>query len=161
MTHKFYLPRLFRNEHETIGIFSTAGRIICHSLEDEKRTVKVFGETRIPAGTYEVKLRTEGSHHKRYKKKYPKWHIGMLHLINVENFKWILIHIGNADDDTAGCLLTGFGSWIRSDNRYELIQSTNAYKRLYPLMANPLSKGETVLLEIRDETTADIYDWEP
>ena len=159
MTHTFYLSRLFRNEHETIGIFSTAGRVICHSLEDEKRTVKVFGETRIPSGIYRIKLRTTGGHHARYQNKYP-FHKGMLHLQDVPNFKYILIHIGN-DDDTAGCLLTGTGSVVDYENRYHLIHSTFAYQRLYPLMADPLSAGDQVLLDIRDETTADIYDWKP
>lgn len=161
MEHKFYLSRLFRNEHETIGIISSAGRIICHSLEDEKRTIKVFSETRIPAGTYRITLRTEGSHHERYKLKFPELHNGMLWVRDVPNFKWILIHIGNDDDDTAGCLLTGISSYIKKDNRYELIHSTSAYLRLYPLMAEPLSKGDEVLLIVRDEPTADIYDWKP
>ncbi len=157
--HKFYLSRLFRNEHETIGILSTAGRIICHSLEDEKRTVKVFGKTRIPAGIYNIKLRTKGSHHQRYKKNYPSWNKGMLHIINVPDFKYILIHIGNDDEDTAGCILPATDSSIGQDNRYTLKQSTVAYMRLYPLMAEPLARGDIVLLEVRDEPTGDIYDW--
>ena len=32
---------------------------LCYTLEDEQRDVKVWGETRIPAGTYEIKLRNE------------------------------------------------------------------------------------------------------
>jgi len=157
----FYLSRLYRNPEETIGIISTEGRVICHSLEDEKRTVKVFGETRIPAARYRVTLRTVGGHHLRYSKRFPEMHKGMLWLRDVENFKWILIHIGNNDDDTAGCILTGLKSVIKKDNRYTLDQSTFAYLRLYPLMVAPILRQEVVFLDIRDEGTADLYDWKP
>ena len=33
--------------------------------------------------------------------------MGMLHVLDVPNFKYILIHCGNTDEDTAGCLLLG------------------------------------------------------
>ena len=159
-TQTFYVTRLFRNSEETIGIFSTEGKIICHSLEDEKRTIKVFGETRIPAGTYNVTLRTEGGHHKRYKKMF-SFHRGMLHIRDVPNFKWILIHIGNNEDDTAGCILPGIDAHIGTQNRYRILSSTIAYKRLYKLMSKPLLRGDQVLLNIRDECNEDIYGWKP
>jgi len=158
--HQFYVSRLFRNLDESIGVFSTEGRVICHSIEDEKRTVKVYGETRIPAGKYRVTLRTEGSHHERYEKKYA-WHKGMLWIRDVPNFKWILIHIGNDEDDSAGCILCGTDSHIAANNRYRLVNSTIAYKRLYPLMANPIDNGDEVYLNIRDEMNDDIYGWTP
>ena len=160
-TQTFYVTRLFRNNDETIGIFSTEGRIICYSLEDEKRTVKVYGETRIPAGTYNVTLRYEGGHYKRYKEKFPNWHKGMLWIRDVPNFKWILIHIGNDEDDSAGCILCATDSHIGAGNRYKILFSTIAYKRLYKLMSKPLLEDDQVLLKVRDECSQDIYDWKP
>ena len=81
---------------------------LCFTLEDEYHAIKVFGETRIPAGRYRIVLRTVGGNHERYLAKYgPEWHKGMLWLQDVPNFKWILVHAGNTDDDTAGCLLVG------------------------------------------------------
>ncbi len=99
--------RYASGEESTLGLLYIDKKFACYTLEDEHRDVKVMGETRIPAGRYQVKLRTEGSHHLRYQQKFPDIHKGMLHVTNVPNFQWILIHIGNDDDDTAGCLLVG------------------------------------------------------
>ena len=94
----------------TQGLLFIDGKFECHTIEDEQRTVKVYSETAIPNGTYEVKLRTEGKFHQNYSSKFPLFHKGMLHVTNVPNFEYILIHIGNDDDDTAGCLLVGRGA---------------------------------------------------
>ena len=58
-------------QRDECGEDYTYGRLIfgdftCETLEDEYREVKVEGETRIPAGTYEIKLRTEGRMNERY-----------------------------------------------------------------------------------------------
>ena len=76
-------------------------------LEDEYRDGKVMGETCIPEGTYDVKPRTEGGFHNRYTAKYGDFHKGMLHVQDVPNFEFILIHTGNTDEHTAGRLLLG------------------------------------------------------
>ena len=148
------LNRLFRNDHETIGVLSLEDKLLCWILEDEKRTVKVFNETRIPSGVYNLGLRKSGTHHERYALKFPKMHKGMLQLENVPNFTSILIHIGNDDDDTAGCLLVGRMSYINSDNRYTLVNSTLAYQYIYPLIANPIANGEKSQIVIKDEIEA-------
>ena len=67
-------------------------RFLCYTLEDEARVLKVKGETRVPAGVYNVELRKEGGFHERYTKKYPGVHRGMLHVVDVPNFEYILIH---------------------------------------------------------------------
>ena len=57
----------------------TEGReFLCYTLEDEHRDEKVMGETRVPAGTYRITLRTTGGFHGRYLKKYGSFHKGML-----------------------------------------------------------------------------------
>ena len=35
-------------------------RFLCYTLEDEARALKVRGETRVPAGVYNIELRKEG-----------------------------------------------------------------------------------------------------
>ena len=70
---------------------------LCYTLEDERRALKVKGETRVPAGTYKLALRKEGGFDARYKKKYPGIHKGMIQVMDVPNFEYILIHIGNDD----------------------------------------------------------------
>ena len=88
----------------------TNGRkFLCYSLEDEYRSEKVMHETRVPAGTYKILLRKEGGFHGRYTKKYGSMHKGMLHVQDVPNFKWILIHTGNTDEHTAG---TRAETWV-------------------------------------------------
>ena len=133
------LKRIASGPEATIGILSEVmdngfHRPMCFTLEDEYRTRKVFGETRIPAGTYDLKYRTVGGHHERYAKKFPAIHEGMLWLQDVPNFKYILIHIGNDDDDTAGCLLTGDTADLQN---YTIGRSTAAYKRLYKQITLP------------------------
>ena len=132
----------------TLGGFfirEASRRFQCFTLEDEFHAVKVFGETRIPAGRYRVVLRTEGGNHKRYLAKYgPEWHKGMLHILNVPNFKWILIHAGNTDDDTAGCLLVGDTQNENVTSEGFIGGSVNAYKRIYPLVRDALLQGEDV-----------------
>ena len=123
-------------------------RFLCYTLEDEYRALKVRGETRIPEGTYELKLRTEGGFHQRYTKKYPDIHRGMLHVTDVPGFEYILIHTGNTDEHTAGCLIVGdtqSNNGIIKDGFVG--QSVNAYKRIYPSIAGLLEKGNTVTIQ--------------
>ena len=116
----------------------------CYTLEDEYRAVKEKGETRIPDGRYKVELRTVGGFHNRYLKKYGgDFHKGMLWVKDVPNFEYILIHIGNDDNDTAGCLLVG----TTADKDKGFIgASGNAYKDMYPKVSNAILNGEDVYI---------------
>ena len=114
-------------------------KFLCYTLEDEKRDVKVMSETRIPAGKYKILLRKEGGFHARYTKKYGSMHKGMLHVQEVPNFKWILIHTGNTDEHTAGCLILGDSQENNTLVKNGFIgKSTQAYKRIYPPIAKAL-----------------------
>ena len=126
-------------------------RFLCYTLEDEARALKVKGETRVPAGTYNIGLRTEGGFHSKYSKKYFGIHIGMLHILDVPNFEYILIHTGNTDEHTAGCLLVGDAQEnnnIISDGFVG--KSVNAYKRIYPSIAKAIQQGEEVTITYID-----------
>jgi hypothetical protein len=54
----------------------------------------------------------------------------MLQILDVPGFEYILIHCGNTDKDTAGCLLVGEGA-ITTYGNMMITQSVAAYKRLY------------------------------
>ena len=124
---------------------------LCYTLEDERREKKVMAETRIPAGVYSILLRKEGGHHNKYAKKYGSMHKGMLWLQDVPNFQWILIHTGNTDEHTAGCLILGDSQENNTLVKNGFIgKSTQAYKRIYPPIAAALENNEEVTIEYID-----------
>jgi hypothetical protein len=123
---------------------------MCFALEDERRHTKVPGETCIPTGTYELKLRTEGGMHQRYLERYGDRHKGMLWLQNVENFQFVYIHIGNTDDDTQGCILPGKVPLIYPDGEFHVGRSGDAYWEIYEEIAPALIAGEKVVIHVTE-----------
>jgi hypothetical protein len=142
---KLLVDRFTSNKDTTLGKLLIDGNFECYTLEDEYRAKKVFGETRIPAGEYQITLRKEGLFHERYLKRFPLWHVGMLWVRNVPGFEYILIHCGNTDDDTAGCLLLG-----EKIDKWTLVNSTGAYENAYKQIAAALLIGEKVTIEYQD-----------
>ena len=129
-------------------------KFLAYTLEDEYRKEKMSNETRVPAGNYSIKLRKEGGFHQKYAAKFGAMHKGMLHVQNVPGFEWILIHIGNTDEDTAGCLLIGDTQTQNITVKDGLIgASTEAYKRIYPPIAAAIERGEVVMITYKDYDT--------
>ena len=147
---KVDLYRLHSNQHSTLGALYINGVFACWTLEDQQQDKKVMHETRIPAGTYEITLRTVGGFHERYSKQFPDIHKGSLWIRNVPGFEYILIHIGNTDNDSSGCILVGDIATQNVTNRGHIGESTKAYKRIYPQIANVLAKGIKVYIQIFD-----------
>lgn len=146
---KLKVIRYHSTEDYTLGMLLNVSKgieFLCYTLEDEHRDVKVKGETRIPSGTYSITLRTTGGFHTKYEEKYGKMHKGMLWVRDVPGFEYILIHTGNTDEHTAGCLLVG----NTSDLKGFVGSSTTAYKRIYPAIAKALESGEAVTIEYID-----------
>ena len=143
--------RLISDEKSTVGMLELGGQFLCFTLEDGHRDIKVRNETRIPAGRYEVKLRTAGGMHPRYAKRY-SFHKGMLHLQNVPGFEWIYIHVGNTANHTSGCILVGMGAEI-SPGRMSVARSSDAYKKVYPIIHD-------LMVENGGVTTIGVYDFD-
>ena len=82
----------------TIGTMTIDGAFECYTLEDVVRPhgEKVYGQTAIPAGRYQIKLTMSN----RFKIVLPL-------LENVPNFEGVRIHPGNTAADTDGCILVG------------------------------------------------------
>ena len=133
----------------TNGMLFIDGVFECYTLEDEVREVKVMHETCIPEGEYEIKLRAEGGFHSRYLKRYgADWHKGMLWLQDVPNFTWILIHTLNDSTQTSGCLGVGSSQQdLDLDSKGKILQSRDAYQRLYPKVRDALLNGEKVTIK--------------
>lgn len=123
--------RIASNADASASIVFIDGLFECFHIEDEYRPVKVAKETRIPAGRYQISVRTFGDVHSRYLEKFgPGFHSGMLEIMNVPGFTDILIHIGNLESNTDGCQLTNAGAMIQPDE-IKGMASTEAYRRFY------------------------------
>ena len=131
--------RFIDSGKQTIGKLSLNGNFICFTLEDTFREEKVYGETRIPSGIYDLKIREYGGHHEKYKNRFPLIHAGMVQVMNVPNFTDILIHCGNDESHTMGCLLLG-NEVMEHDGLYRLGDSSTAYVRAYSIIKDVLGK---------------------
>jgi len=132
----------------TNGILLVDGLFECYTLEDQYQAVKVMHETCIPEGTYDIKFRTVGGFHTKYSERYGNAHYGMLHLQDVPNFTYILIHAGNTDEHTSGCLIVGETQQDLNISDDGIIgHSGKAYLKLYNKVAKELLLGKEVSIE--------------
>lgn len=143
------LKRFSGADESTLGLIFVESGFFCYSLEDQFNEPKIKGETRIPAGRYQIILRNEGGMVTRYKKRF-SWHGGMLWLQDVPGFTFIYMHVGNKDDDSEGCILTGDGQMQNVTERGQVTSSVAAYRRLYEVITEALL-SEEVWIKIYDE----------
>lgn len=95
-TRELTLYRKWYTDKSTIGELIYKNERIMYTLEDVVREHKIWGETAIPAGVYEIEV----THSPRFKKPLPL-------IKRVEGFKGVRIHSGNYPEDTHGCPLVG------------------------------------------------------
>ena len=132
----------------TNGLLFINGIFECYTLEDQYQAVKVMHETCIPEGTYDIKFRKTGGFHAKYTERYKNAHYGMLHIQDVPNFTYILIHTGNTDEHTSGCLIVGETQQDLEISKDGFIgSSTTAYKKMYAKVAGQLLQGKDVSIE--------------
>lgn len=146
------IDRVITDAESTLSVWYWNGLRCVWGLEDQARApgVKVYGETRIPAGTYEIVLRTEGGMHAKYKSRFGERHKGMLWLLHVPFFEYIYIHPLNRDDESLGCLGPGLRPGPINTDRLTVLESTAAYNKIYDLIVQALDRGERVYAAIRD-----------
>ena len=132
----------------TNGLLFIDGIFECYTLEDQYQAVKVMHETCIPEGTYDIQFRKTGGFHAKYSERYKNAHYGMLHIQDVPNFTYILIHTGNTDEHTSGCLIVGETQQDLEISKDGFIgSSTVAYKKMYAKVAGQLLQGKDVTIE--------------
>lgn len=148
---RLHLLRVCTRPEWTAGVIIRADvakpQWLCASMEDGHKDVKVKGKTRIPAGTYKIKLRNEGTLTQKYTQKFPDIHKGMLWIQNVPGFEYIYIHLGNTSQDSEGCILVG--NSINYDTGFQG-DSVAAYRSLYTLLANEILTEGDVEITIED-----------
>lgn len=129
-------------------------------VEDEKRDVKVKGETRIDNNTYIMALRNSPRFSAEYyrddngnlilakQRNTPQlqaqYHTAheMIWVKDVPNFEFILWHWGNTDLDTDGCYIVG-SSFGVVNGRDGVIGSRTKYLEIYPIIWRSIKFGKT------------------
>jgi hypothetical protein len=144
MGNVFLLEREILTGHSTAGkLYEPDGTLICSTMEDCDRDLdadgdwkskKVYGETAIPCGTYEIEMQMS-SHFKRM----------MPYLKNVVTHSGVMIHSGNRPADSLGCILVG--DRIAED----VVANSKATfnDKLLPVLARYLAAGDPVFIQVR------------
>jgi hypothetical protein len=152
---KLKLLRTNSSKNSTNGLLyniTSDPEFMCYTLEDEPREIKVKHMTCIPAGEYNLALRTQGRLHETYNHRFADIHNGMIELLDVPEFTDILIHCGNTNEDTSGCLLVGDTQENNNTKESGFIgKSTIAYFRIYKAISEALLAGEHCTINITDD----------
>lgn len=134
------LKRIALRDTYTIGKLYIDGKYICDTIEDKVRDInkngkfdgeekKVYGETAIPYGTYEVKW----TYSPRFKRHMPE-------LLNVPSFSGIRIHSGNTAADSLGCIIVGENKVVG-----KVINSRTTVNKLYPIIRSGCKEGKVTI----------------
>lgn len=148
------LSRLFKGNDYTIGKLYINGEYFCDTLEDMDRrlnqtddlsviySLKVYGKTAIPKGTYKITLDVVSPKFSapKYADSYGNIQGKLPRLLDVPGFEGILIHIGNSHTDTDGCILVG-----ENKVKGKVINSTNTFNALYAKLK--LAENITITIE--------------
>lgn len=128
---------------------------VCDTIEDYDRGLnstmsvadiqrkKVYGKTAIPIGTYCVTLGVQSSTFVR-KEYFKKLCNGYLpRLLDVKGYSGVLIHTGNTEEDSLGCLLVGYNKQVG-----KVLNSREAFEKVYNRMSKAFKSKDTLTLKI-------------
>lgn len=148
------LNRILKTNDYTIGELYVDGAYLCDTIEDRVRSLpetcpntpkgkaceckeKVYGKTAVPSGTYKVKL----GYSNRFKRVLPQ-------ILSVPHFLGILIHTGNNNSNTEGCVIVG--TWDGKTENW-VSNSRVAFNKLMPLLEAATDKKEEITITINNE----------
>lgn len=136
------LQTIFKGTTTSISELEVDGVFECDILEDRVRPdgQKVYGQTAIPAGKYQVKL----TYSPKFKKVLPE-------ILNVPMFTGIRIHPGNSAKDTEGCLIPGTWDGLNPD---WVTSSNKAFDKLYAKLETAEKNNEEITIEIKRDYAA-------
>ena len=118
---------------------------LCDTLEDQDRDFnrdgditdkgegKVYGQTAIPRGRYELVLKVSA----RFGKTLPT-------ILNVPGFTGVLIHSGNTPEETKGCILLG-----ARQKRGRVMNSRFFMLRFMEIVKPAFEEGEKIYLSVK------------
>lgn len=148
------LSRDYKKDTYTIGRLYINNKLFSNTMEDrvrglssdmnesEIKSLKVYGETAIPTGTYLIDLNTVSpkfksrSWAKPYGGKIPR-------LLNVKGFEGILIHPLNTAKDSLGCIGVGLNT-----KKGMITNSTEYFHKLMKELLKAKTLGETITIKI-------------
>lgn len=152
---KISLKRIYTNNQYTIGHIYVDGTYVCDCIEDadrglkdsmtldEIRSKKIKDKTAIPQGNYKVTMNVISPRFS--KKKYYKDFCGgrLPRITSVKGFDGVLIHIGNTDKDSSGCLIVGYNK-----EKGKVLNSKQAFEKLYKMLDSANRNGEKIDIKI-------------
>lgn len=139
------LTRTYNDPDHCNGELLIDARYFCQTLEDTVRLddpstpqdegKKIQDRTAIPAGIYRLFTRFS-----------PKFKRRMIAVENVPGFTTILIHAGNTEEDTKGCILVGF----KLNEKHHISPGTSriAADKLFEMVSAAEADGDHVQLTI-------------
>lgn len=153
---KLFLKRIAKKKEYTIGKLYIDNVYFCDTIEDtdrgldqsmteqQVRSIKIPGKTAIPTGTYKINMNIVSSKfgsNPFYKQacngKLPR-------LMAVVGYQGVLIHAGNTQCDSSGCLLVGKNKKVGM-----VIESKETFAKLvkeYLIPANKRNESITITI---------------
>ena len=116
---KLLLKRSYKGEKYTIGKLFLDGSYYCDVLEDKDRNlsssmsleeinrIKIPRETAIPTGTYKITLDVVSPRFSKYPFYMEVCDGKLPRLLDVPGYEGVLMHVGQTEENTEGCLLVG------------------------------------------------------
>lgn len=138
------VKRLYKKERYCIGKLYIDGIFICHTLEDTDRGLaqnmplyeiknsKIYGQTAIPTGRYEISLNITSPKFSSYTFYKEVCNGKVPRLLDVPGFDGILIHVGDGykgPDLTYGCILVGDNTIVGG-----LTNGKERFKQIYGIL---------------------------
>ena len=137
------LKRRYLGTTYTIGSLLIDGEYFCDTLEDTVRDLnkngrfdnwetKIMHQTAIPYGRYQVVVNLS-----------PKFKRNLPRLLSVPSFDGVLIHRGNTDKDTSGCILVG-----ENKVKGKVINSTQYEVKLVEILTAAQNRHEQITIDV-------------
>lgn len=152
------VDRKYKKSTYTIGNMYIDGKWFCNTLEDTDRDLddsmdintikmkKIYGQTAIPTGTYEITLDVVSPKFSKYPFYQSACQGRVPRLLNVKAFDGILIHVADGARGSQlveGCLGIGLNK-IKGG----LLEGKEFFEKLYLLMIQAKNKGEKIKITI-------------
>ena len=151
---KIVVDRKWKKDTYTIGRISIDGKPFADTVEDRDRglsdsmslakiaSLKVYGKTAIPTGTYELQMTSSPKFAKRAWAK--KYNGKVIQIMNVKGFSGVRIHPLNSAEDSLGCIGVG-----KNTVKGMVTQSTVYYYKLVDEYIMPaIRRGEKITITI-------------